>query len=73
LNGCDETVFDNTSFVAGLFLSGVYLAVVAGIVPLYAHLLRVCGGGVEKAWSFQGVLVGNEADCTVSPMGRKRI
>lgn len=49
------------------------LSLAGSEMPLYAHLLPLCGRSAEKTRSFQGVLVIPAPDQPLSSLGRKRV
>lgn len=42
-------------------------------MPLYTHLLALCGGCIEETWAVQRNLAGAKANQPLSSLGRKRL
>ena len=70
----DDEETDSTAIsLAGVFLPLLYIAFDTAIVPLYADLQSVYGGGCAEIRYLQGRMAGYQAYPTLSSMGRKRL
>ena len=58
---------------AHLFLQEVYLALHTAVVQVHTHLLSVCGGGHQEAWTFLRLLSGYSPYPPLSSLGRQRL
>jgi hypothetical protein len=59
--------------VAHPFLSAVYFAFYAAIMPIHSHLFGICTAGHQEAWTLQGALFGDSPFAQMPSVGRKRL